>query len=506
MGKGALLAALYVWCYCLVALRAVLATESSGATTSVPRKQSTEKKRDFSGIESKFALRTAGIPDEDTCYIVPGQETSVAKCNFNHTSKTFMVIHGWTVTGMYESWVPKLVKALYKREPHSNVIVVDWLARASLHYPISAKKTEVVGKDVAMFVDWMEDQFSYSLDKLHLLGYSLGAHAAGIAGSLTTNKINRITGLDPAGPNFEYAEESHRLSPDDATFVDVVHTFIRGSPDLSIGIQKPVGHIDLYPNGGDFQPGCSIVETLQSLFTEKGIQNADHLVKCSHERSIHLFIDSLLYEEKPIMAYRCNSKETFNRGLCLSCRKNRCNNLGYKANKLRTKRNAKMFLKTRAQMPYKVFHYQVKIHFFGKVDVTRTNEPFRISLYGTKTESGDIAFVLPEVSTNKTHSFLICTEVDIGDLLIVKLLWEQDSLFSLKNWWSTPEFGIQRIRVKAGETQKKLVFCSRDGFSHLQKGNGAAEFVRCPGKKPNNENSRQITKEKWHLSSLKDEK
>ena len=34
------------------------------------------------------------------------------------------------VTGMYESWVPKLVTALYDREPEANVIVVDWLARA----------------------------------------------------------------------------------------------------------------------------------------------------------------------------------------------------------------------------------------------------------------------------------------------------------------------------------------------------------------------------------------
>lgn len=57
---------------------------------------------------------------------------------------------------MYESWVPKLVDALYKREPDSNVIVVDWLVRAQQHYPVSAAYTKLVGKDVAMFIDWME--------------------------------------------------------------------------------------------------------------------------------------------------------------------------------------------------------------------------------------------------------------------------------------------------------------------------------------------------------------
>lgn len=41
-----------------------------------------------------------------------------------------------------------------------------------------------------------------------------------------------------------------------------------------------------------------------------------------------------------------------------------------------------------------VFHYQVKIHFFGKTNTTKTNQPFLISLYGTLDESENIAFTL----------------------------------------------------------------------------------------------------------------
>lgn len=61
----------------------------------------------------------------------------------------------------------------------------------------------------------------------------------------------------------------------------------------------------------------------------------------------------------------------------------------------------------------------------------------------------------PEVSSNKTFSFLIYTEVDIGDLLMLKLQWEKDTFFSWSDWWTPFTFDIRRVRVKSGETQKK---------------------------------------------------
>lgn len=84
-----------------------------------------------------------------------------------------------------------------------------------------------------------------------------------------------LTGLDPAGPTFEHADDQSTLSRGDAQFVDVLHTNTRGSPDRSIGIQRPVGHIDIYPNGGTFQPGCDIQNTLMGIALEgiKGLQS-----------------------------------------------------------------------------------------------------------------------------------------------------------------------------------------------------------------------------------------
>lgn len=441
----------------------------------------TEWLTDFTDIVSKFSLRTADTPDDDMCYIVPGRPETIKECNFNPETQTFIVIHGWTVTGMFESWVPKLVSALYDRVPTANVIVVDWLSRANQHYPTSAAYTKLVGRDVAKFVTWIQNELQLPWDRVHLLGYSLGAHVAGIAGDLTNHKISRITGLDPAGPTFEHADEQSTLSRGDAQFVDVLHTNTRGSPDRSIGIQRPVGHIDIYPNGGTFQPGCDIQNTLRGIALEgiKGLQNMDQLVKCSHERSIHLFIDSLLNIEQQSVAFRCNSKDTFNKGMCLSCRKNRCNKIGYNVKKVRTARSTTMYLKTRGTMPFKVFHYQVKAHFFSQNKQSFTEQPMKISLYGTNGEKEDIPFVLPALNSNTTQSFLITTDTDIGDLMIVKLRWEQDAYISWSNWWGSTKFNIRKLRIKCGETQSKVIFNAKDGaFVDLTQGGENAVFVK----------------------------
>lgn len=441
----------------------------------------TEWLTDYTDIVSKFSLRTADTPDDDMCYIVPGRPETIKECNFNPETQTFIVIHGWTVTGMFESWVPKLVSALYDRVPTANVIVVDWLTRANQHYPTSAAYTKLVGRDVAKFVTWIQNELQLPWDRVHLLGYSLGAHVAGIAGDLTNHKISRITGLDPAGPTFEHADEQSTLSRGDAQFVDVLHTNTRGSPDRSIGIQRPVGHIDIYPNGGTFQPGCDIQNTLMGIALEgiKGLQNMDQLVKCSHERSIHLFIDSLLNIEQQSVAFRCNSKDTFNKGMCLSCRKNRCNKIGYNVKKVRTARSTRMYLKTRGMMPFKVFHYQVKAHFFSQNQQSFTEQPMKISLYGTNGEKEDIAFVLPSLNSNTTQSFLITTDTDIGDLMIVKLRWERDAFISWSNWWGSTKFNIRKLRIKCGETQSKVIFTAKDGeFVDLTRGGENAVFVK----------------------------
>uniref|UniRef100_UPI00398F5C70 lipoprotein lipase-like isoform X5 n=1 Tax=Pristiophorus japonicus TaxID=55135 RepID=UPI00398F5C70 len=367
----------------LTLLHVCVANARTGnATERAPELQSNDIE-DLNSIKTRFSLRTVSEPDEDACYIIPGHLDSLSKCNFNTTAKTFLIIHGWSVSGMFESWITKLVIALYQREPDANVLVVDWLNRAHQHYPIAAQNTMLVGKDIGKLIDWLEKQERIPLNEIHLIGYSLGAHVAGFAGSHTANRIGRITGLDPAGPVFEGVHAHGRLSPDDATFVDVLHTFTRESLGMSIGIRQPIGHVDIYPNGGSFQPGCDLQKAVNNI-AMYGIYAFSEAVKCEHERSIHLFIDSLLYKDQPCTAYRCSNHRSFEKGMCLNCRKNRCNTLGYNAHQVRSKRSTKMYLKTRADMPFRVYHYQLKIHFSSKITRFDIDPTLSISLRGTK--------------------------------------------------------------------------------------------------------------------------
>ncbi|XP_012581264.1 PREDICTED: endothelial lipase [Condylura cristata] len=418
----------------------------------------------------RFNLRTSQDPEHEGCYLSLKHDQPLEHCGFNMTAKTFFIIHGWTMSGMFESWLYKLVSALQTREKDANVVVVDWLPLAHQLYREAVNNTQVVGHSVARMLDWLQEKGNFSLGNVHLIGYSLGAHVAGYAGNFVKGTVGRITGLDPAGPLFEGANIHKRLSPDDADFVDVLHTYTC-SLGLSIGIQMPVGHIDIYPNGGDFQPGCGLNDLFGAItdgtITEK--------MKCEHERAIHLFVDSLVNQDKPSFAFQCTDSNRFKKGICLSCRKNRCNSIGYNAKKMSNKKNCKMYLKTRAGMPFRVYHYQMKIHIFNYKNVAKIKPSFYVTLYGTNSDSQILPLeIVEQIGLNATNTFLVYTEEDLGDLLKIKLTWEQpvseswyDLLKELSNLLSQPlnsqkELNIRRIRVKSGETQQKLTFCVED--------------------------------------------
>ena len=113
---------------------------------------------------------------------------------------------------------------------------------------------------------------------MHLIGHSLGAHISGRAGTevvrLGGAKVRRVTGMDPAGPNFDLPDldwvQCLSLDPSDAQFVDAYHT------DADVfGASSALGHLDVYVEGGLDQPGCGAVGA------------------CDHGRAYELFADTV---------------------------------------------------------------------------------------------------------------------------------------------------------------------------------------------------------------------
>jgi len=85
--------------------------------------------------------------------------------------------------------------------------------------------------------------------KSFCIGHSLGSHVCGLTGK--AKKLDGILALDPAGPDFEYHNDENRLGKGDAKYVEAIH-----SDAGECGIILPVGHVDIYLNGGKTQPHC----------------------------------------------------------------------------------------------------------------------------------------------------------------------------------------------------------------------------------------------------------
>ncbi|XP_072528310.1 hepatic triacylglycerol lipase [Salminus brasiliensis] len=440
-------------------------------------------------VKSTFHMHLQGDVFEDTCSIIPFRPDTLHACNYNTSNPLVIIIHGWTMNGLMEDWVLRMASALKTRLGHVNVLINDWRPLAFQAYPVAAKNSRQVGLDVARLLQWLEETTQLSMDKVHLIGYSLGAHAAGFAGShlKKPRKLGRITGLDPAAPHFEGVPAFDRLSPDDAKFVDVVHTFSKTGIGLAIGIRQPVGHADFYPNGGSVQPGCQGTD-IYNLY-QFGLQGLPRTIKCAHQRSVHLFTDSLLNTDQQMTAFRCRDDAAFDKGLCLDCKKNRCNVLGYGVRKVHTRGTKGLYLKTGPQTPFRVYHYQVKVMLINLIEPVDAS--VSISVTGTKGESTYQTVTLShEYAENTTYSTLIAVGLELGELQALRLRWEGEptttswwrrftTFMGRSRSWESTELSVARIRLKSGENQEKTWFCGQTGnITHL-KPSEEQEFVRC---------------------------
>lgn len=137
----------------------------------------------------------------------------------------------------------------------------------------------------------LHQDFGVPLQQLRLLAFADGAHLAGavaeqVQQQLLGEQLAQITALDPSS-----STSSHLLSPQDARFVEVIHT----NAD-ALGTITPLGDVDYYPNGGREQPGCT-TDT------------------CSHERSLDLAVE-MWSKENQFLRAQCSSLEQLSAQSC----------------------------------------------------------------------------------------------------------------------------------------------------------------------------------------------
>ncbi|CAH1995326.1 unnamed protein product [Acanthoscelides obtectus] len=172
---------------------------------------------------------------------------------YNHLVPLKIVIHGYGGLGI-DTATTNVSKA-YEDEGY-NVIIVDWAPLGMLPcYPTAVINTWHVGQCVAVLAVSLVP-LGISPTLVHVIGFSLGAHIAGFAGSHLNNVLGysfgRITGLDPALPLFAKSSNDWKLDSSDAAFVDIIHT-----SSGTFGKIEATGHLDFYVNGGSLQPFCT---------------------------------------------------------------------------------------------------------------------------------------------------------------------------------------------------------------------------------------------------------
>ncbi|OAD60287.1 Pancreatic lipase-related protein 1 [Eufriesea mexicana] len=294
---------------------------------------------------------------------------------------TKVIVHGFG-SSCDHVWVYEMRSALMTVH-ECNIVCVDWGPGSAVpNYVRAAANTRLVGRQLAKLVR----SLNVPLERIHLIGFSLGAHVAGFAGAELGN-VSRITGLDPAGPLFESQDPRARLDKTDANFVDVIHS--NGEQLLlgGLGSWQPMGDVDFYPNGGRMQTGCSnlFLGAVSDIIWSSAVEGRS---LCNHRRAYKLFTDSVSPKCR-FPAFPCdNGYDGLLRGDCFPCGVNGmgrpCGDMGYYSDE--SPARGQLYLVTREEEPFCAHQYQVKVYnsrserptkSYGKLQVTLVGEgPF----------------------------------------------------------------------------------------------------------------------------------
>ncbi|XP_033738718.1 pancreatic lipase-related protein 2-like [Pecten maximus] len=400
-------------------------------------------------------------------HLVRNDRHNLWTSGFEASIPTKIIIHGFTQNGNV-TWAHAMMSELIRKE-RMNVIIVDWGSGSGFPYTQAVANTRVVAAEVAAMISYLNTAVGTSNAQYHLIGHSLGAHVCGYVGEAIRG-LGRITGLDPAEPNFKDTPPEVRLDANDANFVDIIHT--DGSEYETIsgyGMKMPSGDIDFYPNGGRNQPGCTH-ETWTNVVShlELGPQAVGGMLACSHDRSIYLFTESINGRSCTMKGYPCQSYEDFVVGHCFSCGNQPCPSLGYHADRFRAR--GKFYLATTDRPPFCGHHYQVTVQ-FGTTMPTDHGE-LHLRILGTSGLSETFVIQSLNLQTGSDYGFrrnqermiIFVSNRKLGNILNVQVQFQERS--SILSYFWTGSVSLARVTVTDGKTNTRYVFCVGETVLH----------------------------------------
>ncbi|XP_046510957.1 pancreatic triacylglycerol lipase [Equus quagga] len=402
-------------------------------------------------VNTHFLLYTNENPDN--FQEIVADPSTIESSNFNTGRKTRFIIHGFIDKGE-ESWLSTMCQNMFKVES-VNCICVDWKSGSRTAYSQASQNVRIVGAEVAYLVGVLQSSFDYSPSNVHIIGHSLGSHAAGEAGRRTNGAVGRITGLDPAEPCFQGTPELVRLDPSDAQFVDVIHTDIAPFiPNLGFGVSQTAGHLDFFPNGGKEMPGCQ-KNVLSQIVDIDGIwQGTRDFAACNHLRSYKYYTDSILNPDG-FAGFSCASYSDFTANKCFPCSSEGCPQMGHYADRFpgRTKGVGQLFyLNTGDASNFARWRYRVDVTLSGK----KVTGHVLVSLFGNKGNSRQYEIFQGTLKPDNTYSNEFDSDVEVGDLEKVKFIW-YNNVINL----TLPKVGASKITVERNDGSV-FNFCSEE--------------------------------------------
>ncbi|XP_039593120.1 LOW QUALITY PROTEIN: inactive pancreatic lipase-related protein 1-like [Polypterus senegalus] len=383
--------------------------------------------------------------------ITPVDPSTISASNYKGGRTTRMITHGFVDKGD-ENWLKDMCKMMLQVED-INCICIDWKGGSRTLYTQSAQNIRVIGAEIAYLIKLLMNDYNQKPADFHFIGHSLGAHCGGEVGRRIKG-LGRITGLDPAEPYFQGTPIEVRLDPSDAIFVDVIHTDSAPMiPYLGFGMSQAVGHLDFYPNGGEQMPGCGKNVASQIVDIDGIWEGTRDFVACNHLRSYKYYADSILNPDG-FLGYRCPTVEAFEAGNCFPCPTKGCPMMGHYAPQVRPATNAeqfKFFLNTGEARPFTRWRYKVTMTLIGDRAVRGRT---KVSLYGVNGNSRQHELFNTTLRPGSMYTGYIDSEVDIGDLLKVKFIWNNQQLNPL-----LPKIGVKTLTVQRGKDRREFTFC-----------------------------------------------